>query len=101
MAEDNNLEISVTEEEKMTVLIAIRELDKIGHLRYMSQAMVAVASSLKATKVRIVLQCLLDEKRIKQYDVSNGSKLRRYYYTIAEQAVEAEQALNQGSENKI
>ena len=48
----------------------------------MSQSMIANSADIKATKVRSVLQELVDEKRIIQYAVTSNRHLQRYYYVV-------------------
>jgi transcription initiation factor IIE alpha subunit len=74
--------IQISAEEKDAVVKAIEELNGLGHLKYMSQSMIANSADIKATKVRSVLQELVDEKRIIQYAVTSNRHLQRYYYVV-------------------
>ena len=74
--------IEVTEEEKYAVVDAIRVLNRIEHLKYMSQAMIAAEAKIKATKVRYILMALIEEKRITQYTATDNKRLQRFYYTV-------------------
>lgn len=84
--------IPVTEEEKIEVINSIKLLNGIRHIKYMSQAMIANGTSIKATKVRAILAELINEKRITQYAATTNKKLQRYYYIINEQPLEAEKS---------
>ena len=83
------LVIPVTLEEKEAVINAISELNKISHVKAMSQAAIATLADIKPTKVRLVLMELLEEKRIAQYQTTENRHLQRYYYVVNE--LEAEQ----------
>lgn len=74
--------IEITEEEKETVLTVIHELNELQHVKYMSQAMIANAAKIKATKVRHILTALIAENRITQYAATENKRLQRFYYTI-------------------
>lgn len=75
-------DIEVSDEEKALVIAAIKTLNDIPHIRYMSQSMIASAAGIKATKVRAVLAELIKEDAIIQYAATENKKLQRYYYTI-------------------
>lgn len=72
--------IPVSDEEKRVTLEAITELNKLRHIKFMSQAMIAEGANLKPTKIRLVLQTLIDDGLIVQYQVSQNKRLQRYYY---------------------
>lgn len=80
--------IPVSDEEKIKTLNAIKELNAIPHLKYMSQAMIAKSAKLKATKVRAVLVELIEEERIVQYVLTKNAHLQRYYYVVNDEAYE-------------
>lgn len=77
--------IPVSDEEKSLVKEAIKELNKIGHLKNMSQTMIANTSGIKSTKIRHILQELVDSKEITQYIANDNIRLKRYYYVVNEQ----------------
>lgn len=74
--------IKATEEEKLAVVAALRRLNAVRHLKYMSQAMISEETGIKTSKVRIVLQDLIDEGTIVQYTVDNERRIKRYYYVV-------------------
>lgn len=76
--------IPVSKTEKIATLNAIADLNKLRHIKYMSQAMIAEGANLKPTKVRLVLQALIDEGLILQYQVSQNKRLQRYYYVLTD-----------------
>ena len=74
--------IKATEEEKLAVVAALRRLNAVRHLKYMSQAMISEETGIKTSKVRIVLQDLIDEGTVVQYTVDNERRIKRYYYVV-------------------
>ena len=74
--------IDVSEEERQAVIMAIRELNRLSHIKYMSQAMIASLAHIKPTKVRHVLVALIAEKRICQYAATTNPRLQRFYYSV-------------------
>jgi ribosomal protein S25 len=78
------IKIPIHDHEKQAVLDAIKQLNSIPHLRYMSQAMIANSAGIKATKTRAVLATLIEEGRITQYAATDNPKLQRFYYVINE-----------------
>lgn len=76
------IKITATEKEKKAVLKAIRDLNEIPHIKYMSQAMIAMHANIKETKVRAALIELLTDKKITQYQATENTKLQRFYYVI-------------------
>lgn len=81
MAEIN---IKSTEEERRLVARAIARLNEIQHISYMSRNMLAETSGIKSTKVRVVLQDMLDSEEIEQYAVTQNPRLQRYYYVLTD-----------------
>lgn len=79
-----NIKITVSEDELVALAKAIKELNSIQHLRYMSRAMLANTSGIKDTKVRAVLQELLDKQLATQYAATQNPKLQRYYYVLTD-----------------
>jgi len=77
------LNIKATAEEKEAVVASIRKINKVIHIKHMSQAMLAEDSGVKPSKVRITLQDLMDDDLIEQIVVSDKA-IRRYYYVITE-----------------
>lgn len=76
--------IRVSDEELAAMARAITQLNAITHLRYMSRSMLAAASGIKETKVRAVLQDMLDKGYATQYAVTTNLKRQRYYYVLTE-----------------
>lgn len=79
-----NIVIPVSDEELTKLAGAIEELNKIGHIRYMSRSMLADTSGIKDTKVRAVLQEMLNRNHAIQYAATQNPKLQRYYYVLTE-----------------
>jgi len=72
----------VTDEEKESICLAIREINKATYPKFMSQATLATYAGIKATKVRAILVALIEEGRITQYRATENKHLQRYYYVI-------------------
>ena len=81
-------EIKVSQEEKDAVVAAVERLIAIPHINKMSQAMIANTAGIKATKIRAILQELLDEGRLIQYAATDNPKLQRYFYVVSEPVAE-------------
>ena len=78
------IKINISDEERMACLEAITALNKIEHLKWMSQAVIAETCGVKATKVRAVLQDLVDNKLVGCYVVADNPRLKRYYYVVTD-----------------
>lgn len=76
--------IPISEEEKTKTIAAIKQLNSIGHLKYMSQAMIANSAGIKATKIRAILTELINEGKVIQYAITQNTHLQRYYYVVVE-----------------
>lgn len=76
--------IDVTDDERRAVARAVSELNNIQHIIYMSRNMIAETSGIKSTKVRVVLQDMLDAGELTQYAVTQNRRLQRYYYVLTE-----------------
>lgn len=76
--------IGVTDAERRAVARAVSELNNIQHVSYMSRNMIAETSGIKSTKVRVVLQDMLDAGELTQYAVTQNRKLQRYYYVLTD-----------------
>jgi len=81
------LNIKATAEEKELVVRSIRKINKVIHIKHMSQAMIAEDSGVKASKVRIALQDLMDDGHIEQIVVSDKA-IKRYYYVLTDKGNE-------------
>lgn len=76
--------IKSTAEERIAVARAIKQLNEIRHVSYMSRTMLAETSGIKSTKVRVVLQDMVDNDEITQYAVTQNPRLQRYYYVLTD-----------------
>lgn len=76
--------IGVTDAERRAVARAINKLNNIQHIIYMSRNMIAETSGIKSTKVRVILQDMLDAGELTQYAVTQNRRLQRYYYVLTE-----------------
>lgn len=76
------INIPVSEEEKLKVIEAITILNKMANIKYMSQAMIAEVAQIKATKVRAILVDLVKEERITQLQATENPRIQRFYYTV-------------------
>lgn len=73
--------ISCSSEERNAVLTAIGVLNDNPVVKHMSYAMIANASGLQESKVRIVVDELLSEGRLIRVTVNTG-RVPRYYYVV-------------------
>lgn len=78
------LEIPVSVDERKAVAEAVLKLNEVQHLRYMSRSMIANSSGIKDSKVRAVLQEMINLGELKQYPVTENKKLQRFYYVLTE-----------------
>lgn len=76
--------IKVSDEERKKLAAAVEELNKISHVRYMSRTMLANTAGIKETKVRAVLQEMIDRGELTQYAATQNEKLQRYYYVLTD-----------------
>ena len=79
--------VPVTLEDRVAVAKAIEELNSIQHIRYMSRAMLLNSAGVKDTKLRAILQRMVDAGEITQYQLTDTKK-PRYYYTLTEKGRE-------------
>lgn len=78
------IKIKAKEEDKRAVAKAIEELNSLQHVRYMSRSMITNTSLVKDTKLRVVLQDMLDDGELTQYQATQNPRLQRYYYVLTE-----------------
>lgn len=78
------MEIPVSIEERRAVAAAVTTLNTVQHLRYMSRSMIANSACIKASKVRAVLQDMIDKGELTQYPVTENRKLQRFYYVLTD-----------------
>lgn len=81
------MEIVVTDEERRKVLDAVTDLNRAEHISYMSLQMLANATQLKVTKVRLVVDDLVATRLLKKYNVSDKQIRPRYYYVLTDAAL--------------
>ena len=78
------LQIPVAIEDKITLATEIDRLGKIQHVHKMTYDLLAQGTHFKASKVRNVLQDMLNNEEVIQYDVPSLSKAKRYIYFLTE-----------------
>lgn len=78
------MEIQVSDLERQAVARAVVELNEVQHLRYMSRSMISNSSGIKDTKVRAVLQDMINRGELEQYPVTENRKLQRFYYVLTD-----------------
>lgn len=98
MAEIN---IKSTKDERRVVARAIERLNEIQHVSYMSRNMLAETSGIKGTKVRVVLQDMIDNGEVTQYAVTTNPKLQRYYYVLTEAGKVLLESEEEGSNESV
>lgn len=76
------IQIKISDAEKQSVINAIAALNKVPHLKYMTQEMLSLEAGIKATKIRAILVELIKERKITQYAATENKNLKRYYYVI-------------------
>lgn len=81
------MEIIVTDEERRKILDAVTDLNRMEHVGYMSLQMLADATQLKVTKVRLVVDSLVATGLLKKYNVSDKQIRPRYYYVLTDAAL--------------
>ena len=81
-------ELPTTQEEHIQVAKAIVQLTKVPHITFMSRAMLANESGIKDTKLRAVLQDMINNKEIEQYVVSSNPQRQRYFFVLTEKGRE-------------
>ena len=77
-----DFKIPVSSEERVAVAKAIAELGTLTHVKSMSRTIIANSASIKETKVRAVLQDMLDLKEIDQYLTTDNPKRQRYFFKL-------------------
>lgn len=78
------INIPVSDEERTAVAQAIAALLKLEHVSYMSRAMLTETSGIKDTKLRIVLQDMLDHKLIEMHPITDNPKRQRYLFVLTD-----------------
>lgn len=74
--------INTTEAEHRLVAAAVQQLNEIQHIRYMSRSMLVAASGLKDSKLRAVLQDMIDCGELVQYAATDNPARQRWYYVL-------------------
>lgn len=78
------IKINTTAEEHRLVAAAIQQLNEIQHIRYMSRSMLVTASGLKDSKLRAVLQDMIDTGEVIQYAATENPARQRWYYVLTD-----------------
>ena len=78
----NGFVVPVSDDERVATIKAIDELNAIEHVKYMSLSMLADTAGIKQTKMRHVLDDLMQSGSITRYIASENIKLPRYYYVV-------------------
>ena len=78
--------IPINDDERAKVLAAINGLNSIEHVTYMSLQAIADRAGLKITKVRHIIENLMQTQLIKRYNVSEKQVRPRYYYVLTDAA---------------
>lgn len=76
--------IPVTPEDKTAVANAIAELGSLKHLKYMTYDMLAQVTHFKPSKIRNILQAMLDADEVKLWEIPCIGKRKRYIYFLTE-----------------
>lgn len=86
------IKIQISDEDRLAVLDAICKLNALEHCKQMPLKSISDVSGLKITKVRHIVEDLLEHKLIKRYNVSDKQVKPRYYYTLSVAATRLLQA---------
>ena len=78
----NGLVVQVSDDEPVAANKATDALNAIEHVKYMSLSMLADTARIKQTKMRHVLDDLMQSGSITRYIASENIKLPRYYYVV-------------------
>lgn len=78
----NGFVVPVSDDERVATIKAIDELNAIEHVKYMSLSMLADTAGIRQTKMRHVLDDLMQSGSITRYIASENIKLPRYYYVV-------------------
>lgn len=76
--------IPVVPEDKVAVAKAVLELGALKHLKYMTYDMLAQITHFKPSKIRNILQDMLDAKEVSLYEIPCIGKKKRYIYFLTE-----------------
>lgn len=79
---DNAFIVPVTDDERFVVMQTLIDFNEMEHVRFMSLDSIANASCMKKSKVRHVLDDLMNKQYITRYIASENPKLPRYYYVV-------------------
>lgn len=85
---DNAFIVPVTDDERFVVMQALIDFNEMEHMRHMSLDSIANASLMKKSKVRHVLEDLMNKQYITRYIASENPKLPRYYYVVGKAGME-------------
>lgn len=80
--ENTTFVVPVSDEERFVVMQALRDLNEMEHVRFMSLDTIATSAMIKKSKVRHILTDLIEKKFITRYVASENVKLPRYYYVV-------------------
>ena len=78
----NGFVVPVSDDERVATIKAIDELNTLEHVKYMSLSMLADTAGIKQTKMRHVLDDLIQSGSVTRYIASENIKLPRYYYVV-------------------
>jgi DNA-binding HxlR family transcriptional regulator len=80
--------IKASDEEKQKVVDAVRKLNAMIHVTYMSYSMFEEECQMSQSKIRITLQDLMDDDCLVQIATNGEKKVKRYYYVVTEKGNE-------------
>jgi predicted transcriptional regulator len=76
--------IPIMPEDKVVVAKAVLELGQLKHLKYMTYDMLAQITHFKPSKIRNILQDMLDSGEVSLYEIPCTGKRKRYIYFLTE-----------------
>ena len=76
--------IPVMPEDKIAVAKAVLELGQLKHLTYMTYDMLAQITHFKPSKIRNILQDMIDSNEVHLWEIPCTGKRKRYIYFLTE-----------------
>lgn len=76
--------IPIAPEDKVAVAKAILELSELKHLKYMTYDMLAQITHFKPSKIRNIIQDMLDSGEVHLWEIPCIGKRKRYIYFLTE-----------------
>ena len=76
--------IPIMSDDKVAVAKAVLELGQLKHLKYMTYDMLAQITHFKPSKIRNILQDMIDSDEVHLWEIPCIGKRKRYIYFLTE-----------------